>query len=53
MHELFELTLEEAEKFLIEHALRATGNNVSEAARRLGITRMTMRYRMKQHGLNG
>lgn len=53
MRELFELTLEEAEKFLIEHALRATGNNVSEAARRLGITRMTMRYRMKQHGLNG
>jgi len=51
--ELFELTLQEAEKLLIEHALQATDNNVSEAARRLGITRMTMRYRMKQHGLNG
>jgi DNA-binding NtrC family response regulator len=51
--ELFDLTLQEAEKLLIEHALQATANNVSEAARRLGITRMTMRYRMKQHGLNG
>ncbi len=45
------LTLEQAEKLLIELALRRTGNNVSEAARQLGITRMTMRYRMKQHGL--
>lgn len=45
------LTLEAAEKLLIEHALRETGHNVSEAARRLGITRMAMRYRMKQHGL--
>lgn len=45
------LTLDAAEKLLIEHALRDTGNNVSEAARKLGITRMTMRYRMKQHGI--
>ncbi len=45
------LTLDAAEKLLIEHALRQTGNNVSEAARRLGVTRMAMRYRMKQHGI--
>lgn len=45
------LTLEEAEKLLIERALRRTGSNISEAARQLGITRMTMRYRMKQYGL--
>ncbi|HMM78092.1 MAG TPA: sigma-54 dependent transcriptional regulator [Gammaproteobacteria bacterium] len=45
------LTLAAAEKLLIEHALRETGNNVSEAARKLGVTRMTMRYRMKQHGI--
>lgn len=45
------LTLDAAEKLLIEHALRETGNNVSEAARKLGVTRMTMRYRMKQHGI--
>ncbi|MSR13493.1 MAG: sigma-54-dependent Fis family transcriptional regulator [Gammaproteobacteria bacterium] len=49
--DLFDLTLDQAEKTLIEHALRRTGENVSEAARQLGITRMTMRYRMKQHGL--
>ncbi len=46
------LTLEAAEKMLIEQALRRTGNNVSEAARQLGITRMTMRYRMKAHGIS-
>ena len=48
---LYSLTLEAAERLLIEDALRRTGHNVSEAARQLGITRMTMRYRMKQHGL--
>jgi DNA-binding NtrC family response regulator len=48
---LYSLTLEAAERLLIEHALERTGNNISEAARQLGITRMTMRYRMKQHGL--
>ena len=36
---------------LLEQALQRAGNNVSEAARLLGITRMTMRYRMRQHGL--
>lgn len=49
--DLDDLTLAQAEKLLIERALRRTGNNVSEAARQLGITRMTMRYRMKQQGL--
>ncbi len=48
---LYGMTLEQAEKLLLEEALRRTGNNISEAARQLGITRMTMRYRMKQHGL--
>jgi len=47
------LTLDAAEKILIEQALRLTGNNVSEAARKLGVTRMAMRYRMKQHGIDG
>ncbi len=49
--DLFGMTLEQAEKLLIEQALRRTGNNVSEAARQLGITRMTLRYRLKQYGL--
>lgn len=47
------MTLEAAEKALIEAALRRTGHNVSEAARQLGVTRMTMRYRMKQHRIEG
>ena len=45
------MTLEQAEKSLIENALRQTGGNVSEAARLLGITRMTIRYRMDKHGI--
>ena len=35
---------------LIEQALRDTGSNVSEAARRLGVSRMTLRYRMDKYG---
>jgi two-component system, NtrC family, response regulator AtoC len=27
--------------------------NVSEAARRLGVSRMTLRYRIEKHGLRG
>jgi DNA-binding NtrC family response regulator len=45
------LTLDSAEKILIENALRLSGNNVSEAARYLSITRMAMRYRMEKHGI--
>ncbi len=45
------LTLDEAERLLIEKALERTGNNVSQAARQLGVTRMAMRYRMKKYGL--
>ncbi len=47
------LTLDAAEKMLIELALKRSGHNVSEAARQLGVTRMTMRYRMKAHGIEG
>ena len=45
------VTLEAAEKILIENALKQNGNNVSRAARHLGITRMAMRYRMEKHGI--
>jgi two-component system response regulator AtoC len=45
------LTLEAAERLLIEKALARTDYNVSEAARQLGVTRMVMRYRMKKYGL--
>jgi two-component system response regulator AtoC len=45
------VTLDAAEKNLIENALKLAHNNVSEAARQLGITRMAMRYRMEKHGI--
>jgi two-component system response regulator AtoC len=44
------LTLEAAERMLIEQALQDTGGNVSQAARRLGVSRMTLRYRMDKYG---
>jgi DNA-binding NtrC family response regulator len=47
------VTLDSAEKMLIENALANASNNVSEAARQLGITRMAMRYRMEKHGIKG
>lgn len=42
-------TLDAAEKTILLQALAEAKNNVSEAARKLGITRMTMRYRMDKH----
>jgi two-component system, NtrC family, response regulator AtoC len=44
-------TLEASERHMLITALEATHYNVSEAARKLGITRMTMRYRMDKHGI--
>jgi len=41
--------LDAAEKTILLQVLAETRNNVSEAARKLGITRMTMRYRMDKH----
>jgi len=45
------VTLGAAERVLIENALKQTGGNISEASRLLGITRMTIRYRMDKHGI--
>lgn len=45
------MTLDTAEKLLIENALVQANYNVSEAARLLGITRMAIRYRMDKHGI--
>ena len=50
---LEDMTLEELEKTMLARALKGSAGNVSEAARRLGITRMAMRYRMDKHGLRG
>ncbi len=46
-----QLTLEEVERRLIEEALASTQGNQVRAARMLGITRDTLRYRMKKFGL--
>ena len=46
------LTLEEAERRLIERALRQTGGNISESARRLGVSRMALRYRVQKLGID-
>jgi DNA-binding NtrC family response regulator len=45
------LTLDAAEKAMLVSALEQARHNVSKAARLLGITRMTMRYRMEKHGI--
>ncbi len=47
------LSLDQWEKSLLEQALRDTGGNQTKAAQRLGISRDTLRYRMKKHGIGG
>ncbi len=39
------------ERTLIERALRDSGGNQTQAAKRLGITRDTLRYRLKKFGI--
>jgi DNA-binding NtrC family response regulator len=39
------------ERALIERALADAGGNQSEAARRLGVTRVTLIDKLKRHGL--
>jgi two-component system, NtrC family, response regulator AtoC len=46
------LTLTELERAALVEALQQTGWNVSRAARLLGITRDTLRYRIDKHGLS-
>jgi two-component system, NtrC family, response regulator AtoC len=46
-----QLTLDASEKSMLLSALDSSGGNVSEAARKLSITRMTMRYRMDKHNI--
>ncbi|HEY8256128.1 MAG TPA: sigma-54 dependent transcriptional regulator [Gemmatimonadales bacterium] len=43
--------LEKWERTLIEQAMRESDGNQTKAAARLGITRDTLRYRLKKHGL--
>ena len=46
-------TLPQWERTLIEQALRDAGGNQTKAAQRLGISRDTLRYRLKKFGLSG
>jgi transcriptional regulator of acetoin/glycerol metabolism len=45
------MTLPEAERTLIERALRRHDGNISEAARSLGLSRSALYRRLKTHGL--
>jgi transcriptional regulator with PAS, ATPase and Fis domain len=44
--------LEDVEKSLIEQALKRTGGNQTRAAKLLGLTRDTLRYRLKKFDLD-
>ena len=46
-----DLTLDEVEQRLIRRALTARRGNVSEAARMLGLSRETLRYRLQKHAI--
>jgi DNA-binding NtrC family response regulator len=45
--------LETWERSMIEQALRDSDGNQTRAAQRLGISRDTLRYRLKKHGIQG
>jgi len=47
----FEISLEEAEKNLVKKALERAGGNQTRAAVLLGVTRDTLRYKMKKFNL--
>jgi DNA-binding NtrC family response regulator len=46
-----QMTLEEAERWLIQKALRRCDGNVSEAAKGLGLSRSALYRRLQHHGL--
>jgi len=46
------MSLDEMEKRIILEALERTGHNVTAAARALGTTRQTLRYRIEKHGIH-
>jgi len=47
------LSLDEMEALIIRESLKLHGHNVSAAARALGTTRQTLRYRIEKHGIGG
>lgn len=46
------ISLDQVEKGLIIKALRQTKGNQTEAARKLGVTRRTLQYRMEKYGIS-
>ena len=48
-----EMTLEDAERYLIQRALNRCDNNVSDAADRLGLSRSALYRRLQRYGLGG
>ncbi|PDH41885.1 MAG: DNA-binding transcriptional regulator Fis [OM182 bacterium MED-G24] len=49
--DLYELVLTQVERPLLECALRHTGDNQSRAAELLGVSRGTLRARLKKYGM--
>ena len=47
------MSLDHVEKLILGGALERAAGNVSAAARSLGISRQTLRYRIQKHGLDG
>ena len=46
------VALEDVKRSLVKQALERTGGNKSHAARLLGLTRATLRYRIEKMGLD-
>jgi transcriptional regulator of acetoin/glycerol metabolism len=49
---LEEMTLDDAEKYLIQKSLMRYQGNVSRAAEALGLSRSALYRRLQQHGIN-
>jgi len=45
------VSLDDVERLMIRRALERSGSNVAAAARLLGVTRQTLRYRLEKYGL--
>lgn len=45
-------TIQDVEYYTVCQALRASGGNISEAARKLGLSRQSLQYRIRRYGIN-
>jgi Fis family transcriptional regulator, factor for inversion stimulation protein len=51
-HALYEMVVSAAERPLLAYVMQRYGDNVSHAAKALGITRNTLRKKLQAHGLS-